>query len=503
MSFNQFAWTNYKETQRGQHTLRVFEEDSVNEILALFDTNGKQEPPFQLAINIGEVIKVTELLDAFCVKPVLLDPETLTLEEAQELFVNIATEGVSLQYEDGVEDIVNLDDLLHHIPSISTWLFTGYNTFFKPYYFQHNFRLLTRISDAFGLSLPPVPLKRYWPERLYYYFELCVAFAEFEEKHNLSPAEMCAFLYDFAPRYVEIVGNSTAPLPQPTQVWMIGANKPGGDFDFLDNATPESTHFWQGNEDVHRGDVLIMYCKSPRSYIHSIWRATTDGISDPFFHFYGSVYIGHGKRIPPITKHELEADPHFKAHPLVRRNLQGLNGRPLTSEDYKRLQQLIAEKGGKTEQLLQLYGYTLQQHESLSTEREVEIQLIEPLLERLGYSNQDWVRQLSLRMGRGERNYPDYAFLEDRTPGYERAKMLIESKLMIRTNRELEDTFKQVWSYGQRLSASILIIADTEAIWVYEKHNDAFDRTRYTKLFWQQLKEPDAFTQLKRLIGNN
>lgn|GEM_PF-6541460 len=44
----------------------------------------------------------------------------------------------------------------------------------------------------------------------------------------------------------------------------------------------------------------------------------------------------------------------------------------------------------------------------IKNERDVEIYLLEPLLEKLGYSQQDWKRQLKVRMGRREKIIPDY-----------------------------------------------------------------------------------------------
>ena len=81
--------------------------------------------------------------------------------------------------------------------------------------------------------------------------------------------------------------------------------------------------------------------------------------------------------------------------------------------------------------------------------------------------------------------------------------MLIESKFWIKDNRALEEAFKQVWSYGQRLSAKRLVIADKDAVWVYIKKQDAFDRTDYTKLYWKELEQPDNFNRLKKLIGKS
>lgn len=161
------------------------------------------------------------------------------------------------------------------------------------------------------------------------------------------------------------------------------------------------------------------------------------------------------------------------------------------------------KKGGRINELPQLYSHTFELNRELKNEREVEMHLIEPMLEKVGFAAKDWVRQLPVRMGRGERNFPDYAFLIDKTKGYEKAFILIESKFWIKNNRELEETFKQVWSYGLRLGASVIVIADKDAIWIYEKKRDAFDRTIYIKLYWKELENPDNFNRLKKLIGKH
>lgn len=62
-------------------------------------------------------------------------------------------------------------------------------------------------------------------------------------------------------------------------------------------------------------------------------------------------------------------------------------------------------------------------------------------------------------------------------------------------------TFKQVYSYGLRLSAKMLVIADKNAIWIYEKQNGSFDRTIFVKKYWKELEIPDVFNNIKKLIG--
>ena len=134
---------------------------------------------------------------------------------------------------------------------------------------------------------------------------------------------------------------------------------------------------------------------------------------------------------------------------------------------------------------------------------DVELALIEPLLKNLGNKSNQWVRQLPVRMGRGERNFPDYAFLTSKEEGFEAASILIESKFWIKNNHQLEETFKQVWSYGQRFSSAKLVIADKDAIWIYQKNKDGFNRTKYIKKFWKELESLNVFSMVKRIIGKS
>jgi hypothetical protein len=386
---------------------------------------------------------------------------------------------------------------------ISLWLYYKYPDYFKPYFYVHKFYELTKIADAFAIDLPAVPLKKNKSERVKYYFELCKLFSDFQVDNNFTNAEFCAFLYGYAPQSIEKMETTTENLPQPTQIWIVGGDKFGVDFDFIDNAKPDATSFWQGNIDTKRGDIVIMYCLSPRSCIHSVWRATSDGIADPFFYFYGSIHIGACIKVPKIHISELKSDEYFSQNPLVRRNLQGINGYSFSSKDYERMFTLFSAKGFNTKYLPQVYRPEFSLDFDLKTERDVEINIVEPMLMKIGYDKNDWVRQMPVRMGRGERNYPDYAFFASQEKGYEKAKMIIETKFYIKTNSELEEAFKQARSYAIRLEASILIICDKEAIWIYEQTHNHFDRANYLKKFWGEINNPDDFKMIKLKIGKN
>lgn len=493
MKLNKFLWNNYKETEQGKQTIELF---TNGETVILLN---KYLGSFPLGET--DTANFIDDLNNFSVWPKISNE--LNNESAELLFDEIIKNGFALKYKEDELENYKPDnfDFLHLIPVISTWLFYKFPYFFKPYYLTSKFQLLTQIADTFGIELPEVPLKRYKEKRLQYYWKLCETFLKFQVENEMSPYEFCAFLYDFAPKYLEQTQSLANELPQPTQVWLVGGNQGGGDFEFLDNYQKGNTSFWQGNIDTKRGDIIIMYCLSPRSCIHSIWRATKDGIADPFFHFYSSIDISEGIKVAPITLKELKADKYFSKHPLVRKNLQGVNGYSFNSEDYKRVQDLIMKNGGNTTNLPQLYSPAFSSNQTLKVERDVELTLIEPFLKELGYTELDWERQLIVRMGHRERNFPDYVFLSNKEKNYEIASMLIEAKYWIKNNKELEETFKQVYSYGLRLSAKILILADKDAIWIYEKQNESFDRTKYIKKYWKELEQPDNFRNIKKLIG--
>jgi len=494
MILNKFLWNIYKDSQQGKEAINLFTNGEPIEILNKYYQNSQFE-------NTDFVEAIEDLL-SYLDKPLL--PDVLEVEQAKYLFDEIINNGVVLKYDDN--EYIELNDkntgFLGFIPVISTWLFFEYPDFFKPYFWVNNFKILTQISDTFKFELPPVPLKKHRDQRIKYYWQLCEVFMEFQAANEMSASEFCAFLYDFAPNYINQNSNEIHyRLPQPTQVWMVGGNKGGGDLQFLDGYKEGEESFWQGNVDTKRGDIIVMYCLAPYSYIHSIWRATQDGIADPFFHYYSNIYIGNRIKIEPISLNELKTDEHFSKHPLIKKNLQGVSGYLLNSMDYERILHLLRKKGENTEHLPTIYTPSFSSNQSLKIEKDVESVLLEPFLISLGYTEKDWIRQLPVRMGRGERYFPDYVFLINKEKGFETASMLIEAKFSINSNRELEEAFKQVYSYGLRLSAKILVIVDKDAIWIYEKRTGNFDRTRYLKKYWKELEQNDVFLSIKKLIG--
>ena len=123
----------------------------------------------------------------------------------------------------------------------------------------------------------------------------------------------------------------------------------------------------------------------------------------------------------------------------------------MSSEDYSQLLRMIAAKEFDIEQLPKLYAPTLPENISVTCERDVETELIEPLLNSMEwFDNKDFIRQLPIHAGRGHRIFPDYALHYDNKPDYERAKVLIEAKFYMKNNLEIEEAFNLMQTYLNR-----------------------------------------------------
>ena len=489
MELNKFIWNNYKESKDGEKVISFFEHNEFNEILSKFiDKKNKDLEDYNNTLN------------AFSYCEFEFDEEKDVVEKAKNLFKYFIDNGLTLEDEEGeflYFEKEEFDYLLHIIEPYSLYLFDIFPEYFFPYFFKLEFIKLQKICDTFNVNIPKVPLRKNKAERLYFYLELCDIFFEFRKNNNLNPFEFCAFLYDFAPKYIGF--EHTEDLPQPTNIWLCGGAK--DDYPYLLKATSKTTYFWQGNEDTKRGDIIIMYCLSPKSSIEFICRAVNDGIRDPFFHYYGSITLGHIDKVEPIHISQIKTDEHLRNLPIVKKNLQGVNGTPINNEDYKRILHLLEERGENISRLPKFTIIDFKPNFDCLNERDVEIKIVEPFLQKLNYSEKDWLRQFSVRMGRGERNYPDYVFFAETNKGYEKAKMLLETKFVIKNNRDLEETFQQAHSYALRLESQKIVICDKDFIWIYSRKNDSFDRTKYLKFNWQEINNPDIYNQTKKLIG--
>ena len=199
------------------------------------------------------------------------------------------------------KNISYLDDLV----IVSSALYCTYPQRYLPYFFSNCIDLLYRMMDYLDIDVPDFPAKKAKLDRWLYYDDLCEVLHTYRLSIGLTPGEYTAFLYDFL---VQTIGQDkkNQELPKPSNIWIVGGNKKGGDFEVLDAADRDFNTFWQGNQYAKAGDIVVMYCLSPRSFIHSIWQTTTDGYIDPFFYYYSQVRIDFKHRVPRISISDFE-----------------------------------------------------------------------------------------------------------------------------------------------------------------------------------------------------
>ncbi len=487
MKFNQYAWNLYKQFPDGQKTIKEFEE--ACEKGAEIDLLCEYNPNISKEFNRDKLVEIFETLWAHKVSE-YEGIRITSLDDAKKLHEEIISWGVIVEGECWIAN-GDFDLTLEVLPEYSILLYYLKPEYFFPNLFIRRFFDLNRIADTFDIELPAIPKKSDYKARCMYYWELCEVFCRFKTENKLSPAELCAFIYDFAPNYIQ---KEKTEIPKPSSAWFIGGHTQKSEIglDFT---------FWQANPETKKGDILIHYEKSPISAITCLWIAQTDGVIDPFFHYYSNTYIGNKIEIPHITLKDLQTDEYFSKHPLIRKKFQGVNGWPLSSEDYSELLRMIKTKGFDIEPLPKLYAPTLPKDINIEREHDVEQQLLEPLLNTIGwYENKDFIRQLPIHAGRGHRVFPDYALHYDNKPDYERAKVLIEAKFHMKNNQDIEEAFKQARSYANILESSVIVLCDKQCLIVYEK-KESFDRDIYVKYYWVELENPDKFNELKNKLN--
>lgn len=398
----------------------------------------------------------------------------------------------------GGEDDEGVKIWAEHIGPISWALHCFAPEWFVPYALVHRFHQFDAICDEFEIPLPRLPGKASARDRATYYLELNEALQDFRRLHDMRPAEFNAFLYGFCSDQVPV--EELPELPPAQRAWFLMAN-PDTDFERLDQANHESRHHWQGVNDIRPGDICVMWCRSPRSCVHSIWRATSRGFADPFFFYYRTIWIGHARVVPPVSFRELQSDPTWGAKPATRAHFQNSSGKEVTFEEYEALLALLKAKGCSLSDLPTLERHQDALPEGLENERDVEEKLLEPLLERLGYKPTDWVRQLPVRMGRGERIYPDYAFGASGGRGEESAKMVVEAKHRITSDKQRREAYLQARSYAERLRAESFLVCAVEGLWIFQRSRDGFEAERFLWHPWTKLGEPKVFRVVEDLIG--
>lgn len=513
MEFNRFLWNLYRNSKEGRSAI----ERDVSGHLASVPELG-QTASFQMFFceeSNGEAAE-----DGICgrekvdlrgmIRDYAADCTVTDLNDADHLFTEMADSGVEWPFTaegrnfvrvfaGGQIDATGYGDVFGSIDSVSAGLHDAHPELFVPYFFARRFDEFIKICECFDIVLPDIPGKLQKRERALYYLAVNRALREFRQRHQLSPQELNAFLYDFAPKNLALHYDN--PLPPPSRIWFVIGGVGNDDFEYLDATSDKSVSFWQGSLETRRGDIILMWCAAPRSYLHSIWRALDNGFNDPFFYFYSVIRVGHPVRVIPIPFKEFLKHPVLGQKSVVRAHFQGASGTPFSTEEYAAICDLLRSLGFDPSQLPPAPAEEEFPDVKLENERAVEQMLVEPLLKRLGFEESDWIRQFSVRMGRGERNFPDYVLGGDPRPGEEKAVAVIECKFEILTKKELREAFIQAKSYALRLQSAVLALAARRGLWVFRRRDDGFSLDHFIFKTWKELSHPDVLHEISLTLG--
>lgn len=375
-----------------------------------------------------------------------------------------------------------------------------YNDCYVPYLYAMQFDKLQAFADKYDIELPPIPKRAAYKDRCLYYLSINSLLQEFRRENKLSPAELCALLYDYEIRCAE-PAEQDALQGNYHNIWILCGNKWGEE-------KIANDMFWQASEETRKGDVMLFYEKYPIKAITGIWQAQADGMADPFFHYYGFTYIGNEIQMPHITLDEMKADEHFKEVNFVRKNFQDVSGWQVTHKDYNLLLQMWAAKGVDTSTLPQPFippvndwSKVLDKGKKIKEIADVEEHIIVPFLAGLGLErHKDYERQVTLHLGREDKGRTDFSlfpFGDNR----KYARVVIEAKR--KQDNKLQETFNQARSYADMQQADLLLIIDEQEVNAYSrcgKDNLLDFRNRQTFYWYDILNDADIHAQLRKMI---
>lgn len=485
--FNDYIWQTYLNAG-GKAVVENFENNLSNEYSEEYaDFITELHKSYCPSKSIQSKLK-EELLDVFADKSsgiYMFEDGNYSIKSGLESFFS------ALSGEENLSEQRLFDFFSGSIAYYTTLLTAEIPELFIPYYFQYNFNVLEKIAREFDIELPHIPVKKDYRGRLYYYGEICAALYDFREEHNMSPYELFAFLYDFAPKYIGGIDSYIIKdLPEPKSAFFIGGTK---DDIFLEERKDVVT-CWQCNPDTRAGDMIVMYLRAPISAVDSVWRSVSIGFNDPFFYYYRCTYIADPVGVKRITQKQLQQDEVFKELPIVRKNMQGINGVELQPSEYNHL---IAIANADVPRLEFIVSDS---NQIINREKDVENKLIIPLLEKLGYEENEYVQQMYIEIGNHNHALiPDFVLSPIHTKGHQSGFALIEAKLFIPNQKEMAEVKIQARSYAVQLKTKYSAVADKNKFWLYSSDDD-YTNEIFTAT-WDELNNADVFSKLLKLIG--
>ena len=464
--FNDFIWQNYLDAG-GRDLVALFEEGLAGR------TGGDFAARLQdLAANWcpdgragAELARDLEALAAD-----LTDPEAAFPIGVLPFIENV---GRSYTFQDIMDDLwqglTDYDDLEEGeafgefsagLAYYTTFLAVSFPGFCLPWYFKYSYAFFEALAEAFDIELFDLPEREDYHGRVWYYAALCQSLYVFRQDQGLSMAELCAFLYDFAPRYLGGCQALLAPnLPQAQAGWLGALGDPA-----FDPEAQGGVRFCTGTRGLRTGDLVLG--RGPEGEADKAWRCLTGSFIDPFFAFYYEVYIGQARDIEPIAYRDLDHADSAWARPLAP--------------------DLCAR-------LLPAWDYDASAPEGQRTGRQVEASRLLPLLEDLGYDRADlaWGRLVAGEEGR--------VFLPCLMVGPRQEADLVALCRRSLAGDRLERARSQAADLARLADAAYALVAGREGFALVSQDSDYNEiLLRYS---WQDLEDNDRFFILARHIG--
>ena len=476
LKINQFYWKLYKESPEGKKAIEKFDNAAkasftTDEAISLFK---EYDPEWFLNLSLGDTKAALQKVSSI-VNNWRFDRTKSSRINAEELLTS--------NYGD-------FKDAISEVGPLSFYFFKQDPSYFIPYLFLLRYRYLRQILEDYDLDIVEVPGKANIVKRCYYYFDICDALAKFRDFNGLTPSELCAFLYDMErKRYDAAYSKESTPF---MQVWLIGGKKE-------DKETTATTMCWQANEETKKGDILLFYETGDtetenKSCLTGIWRAKTDGITDPLFLRYGSVIIGDEIKIKPIPYKTLNSKEWEKKLPRCGAGFMGIGGDAVNPDVYKWTLDYI-EKNDPSFNRHLLPELPEPSHAVVSFEDAKRMKLCKNpeewveeciikvfLEEKMGLIyKKDYDRQVHLQMGRakieGEKTQDGRTDFSLFPFGRQNkcADVLIETKALGEMEgRDIEVAFWQAESYASRQYAGLIILADAKKVLLFPRKDGVF-----------------------------
>ena len=169
---------------------------------------------------------------------------------------------------------------------------------------------------------------------------------------------------------------------------------------------------------------------------------------------------------------------------------------------------MLEDKGFDTSILPSLYEPKKLAGVNIELEADVSNKLLVPLLEEMGWKRDvDFKAEVEFPAGRGTTGHqmekrPDFCL---HLTGKEKdlgAKVVIEVKLWMKNNEEIEANYYQGLSYAKWGNAQVLVLCDKNQIRVYERNKKGeFDENKWVRFLWEEMDNLEKRNELKRMLN--